>query len=189
MPSNAEPKRSDTTRDAIRSAARERFAADGYERATIRAIAADAGIDPAMVMRYFGSKERLFTAAASIDVRIPDLTAIPRERLGVTMAEHFLNRWGGDDETLVVLLRSALTHQAATERIREIFADQIAASVARVVDDPDEAATRAGLMASQVLGAALCRFVLRFPPMVDIPRDELIEWLGGTLQRYLTGTL
>jgi AcrR family transcriptional regulator len=188
MPANTEPKRSEATRDAIRSAARQRFATDGYQRATIRAIAADAGIDPAMVMRYFGNKELLFAAAASIDVRMPDLAQVPRERLGITVAEHFLNRWT-DDDTLVALLRSALTHPAAAERVREIFADQIATSVAQVVTDPSQARTRAGLVASQVLGAALCRFVLRFPPVVDIPRDELVGWLGGTLQRYLTDTI
>lgn len=186
MAVNSEPRRSDATRESIRAAARERFATDGYQRATIRAIAADAGIDPAMVMRYFGNKELLFAAAAAIDVRIPDLSAVPRERLGLALAEHFLDRWDGDD-TLVALLRSALTHPAAAERAREIFTDQITAAVARVVADPAQARTRAGLVASQVLGAAVCRFVLRFPPMVDIPRDELVGWLGGTLQRYLTG--
>ena len=67
-------RRSDRTRAAILAAARERFAADGYERATIRAIAADAAIDPAMVMRYFGNKEKLFAAAAEFDLRLPDLS-------------------------------------------------------------------------------------------------------------------
>src|SRR5262245_18351681 len=75
-PSAAEPvapsRRSDATRAAILAAARERFAADGYERATIRAIAADANIDPAMVMRYYGSKERLFAAAAELELHLPD---------------------------------------------------------------------------------------------------------------------
>ena len=189
MPTNLDPKRSDATKRAIRSAARERFAAEGYQRATIRAIAADAGIDPAMVMRYFGNKEQLFAAAAQIDVRMPDLSAVPRENLGVTVAEHFLNRWGEGDDTLVALLRSAMTHPAAAERAREIFADQITVAAAGVVSDPAEARTRAGLVASQVLGMAVCRFVLRFPPIVDIPRAELIAWLGGTLQRYLTGTV
>jgi AcrR family transcriptional regulator len=182
----AEPRRSDTTREAIRAAARDRFAADGFQRATIRAIAADAGIDPAMVMRYFGNKEGLFAAAVTIDVRIPDLTAIPRDRLGSTLAAHVLDRWEGDEE-LIVLLRSALTHEAAAHRAHEIFADQVTAAVATVVDDPAEAATRAGLVATQVLGLALARFVLRLPPVVAAPREELVGWLGGTLQRYLTG--
>src|SRR5919201_1321688 len=86
-------RRSDASRSAILAAARERFAADGYERATIRAIAKDARIDPAMVMRYYGSKERLFAAAAEFDLRLPDLAAIPRARLGRTVVGIFLDRW------------------------------------------------------------------------------------------------
>ncbi|WP_369028272.1 TetR/AcrR family transcriptional regulator, partial [Nocardia farcinica] len=76
---------SEETKAVILAAARERFAADGYDRATIRAIAGDAGIDPAMVMRYFGNKERLFAAAAEFDLELPDLTAVPREQIGETL--------------------------------------------------------------------------------------------------------
>lgn len=93
------PRRGEATRAAILSSARERFASDGYERATIRAIAADAGIDPALVMRYFGNKEGLFAAAAEIDLRLPDLAALPRKTLGSALAEHFLLR-SEDDEIL-----------------------------------------------------------------------------------------
>lgn len=75
------------------TAARERFATEGYERATVRAIAADAGIDPAMVMRYFGSKERLFAAAAEFDLRLPDLAAVPADEIGAVLVGHFLDRW------------------------------------------------------------------------------------------------
>src|SRR6266581_4742344 len=84
VPQKGKPtgRRSDTTKAAILAAARQHFAASGYERATIRAIAADAGIDPAMVMRYFGNKEKLFAAAAEFDLRLPDLAAVPRGTLG-----------------------------------------------------------------------------------------------------------
>src|SRR5512146_1074743 len=91
------PKRSDATRAAILAAARERFAADGYERATIRAIAKDAAIDPSMVMRYFGNKEGLFAAASEFDLRLPDVAVIPVRHVGATLVEHFLDRWEGDD--------------------------------------------------------------------------------------------
>src|SRR2546427_12570160 len=84
------------TKGRILAAAREHFAAYGYERATIRAIAAAAGIDPAMVMRYFGNKERLFAAAAEFDLRLPDLTAGPRGTVGSVVVGHLLDR-GGDD--------------------------------------------------------------------------------------------
>src|SRR5437899_8096615 len=95
---------SDRTRSAILTAARERFAAVGYERATIRAIAADAAIDPALVMRYYGNKERLFAAAATFDLRLPNLAALPRGAVGGALVTHFLDRWESDD-TLMALLR------------------------------------------------------------------------------------
>ena len=85
-------RKADQTKGVILAAARERFAESGYEAATIRAIAADANIDPSMVMRYFGNKERLFAAAAEFDLRFPDLTGIERSEVGVAMASHFLTR-------------------------------------------------------------------------------------------------
>lgn len=170
----------------ILAAARERFAADGYEKATIRTIAADARIDPAMVMRYFGSKEKLFAAAADVDLHLPDLSTVPPDRLGPTLVGHFLDRWE-DDEVLMVLLRTGVTNEAAAERMRSIFAAQLGPAVARSGADPATGRARAGLVASQVLGLALCRYVLRLPPVVAMTRAEIVAWLGPTLQRYLTG--
>jgi AcrR family transcriptional regulator len=171
----AQRRRSDATRAAILAAARERFAADGYERATIRAIAADADIDPSMVMRYYGSK----------DLRLPDLGPLPGGQLGATLVTHFLDRWESDD-TLMALLRAAVTNGAAADRMREIFATQVAPAVRTVAPDPAEAAVRSGLVASQILGAALIRYVLRLPPVATMDRGELITWLAPTVQRYLT---
>jgi len=179
------PRRSDATRTAILTAARERFAADGYERATIRAIAADAGIDPAMVMRYYGNKERLFAAAAEFDLRLPDVTAMPRTEVGIRIVGHFLNRWE-EDETLMALLRAGVTNQAARERLDAIFADQVAPAVAALSADPAQAPVRAGLLAAQMLGMALCRYVLKLPPLVAMTRADVIAWLAPTVQRYLT---
>ncbi|MEU8286157.1 TetR family transcriptional regulator [Micromonospora sp. NPDC048905] len=180
------PRRSDATRAAILRAARERFAADGYERATIRAIATDAQIDPSMVMRYYGSKEGLFAAAAEFDLRLPDLAAVPPAHLGEVLIRHFLARWEGD-ETLVALLRAASTNPGAAERMRGIFVDQLAAAVASFGTDPATTARRAGLVASQILGLAFTRYIVRLPPMVDAPAEELVPWIAPTLQRYLTG--
>ena len=186
MTADVRPRRSDATRAAILAAARERFAADGYERATIRAIAADAEIDPAMVMRYFGNKEKLFAAAAEFDLRLPDPAGIPRGEIGTVMVDHFLNRWEGDD-TLMALLRAAVTNDAAAERARTIFATQIAPTVAAVAPDPAEVAIRSGLISAQILGVALTRYVLRLPPVVAMTHDEVVCWVGPTVQRYLTG--
>ncbi|MFC0006642.1 TetR/AcrR family transcriptional regulator [Micromonospora siamensis] len=178
-------RRSDATRAAILRAARERFAADGYDRATIRAIAADARIDPSMVMRYYGSKEGLFAAAAEFDLRLPDLAAVPVERVGETLVRHFLDRWEGD-ETLAALMRTAATNPGAAERMRTVFAEQLGRAVARLGGDPTEAPRRAGLVAGQILGLAFTRYIVRLPPVVDLPPDDLVAWVAPTVQRYLT---
>src|SRR6478672_2133577 len=80
------------TKAVILAAAKQRFAESGYERATIRAIAADANIDPSMVMRYFGNKDLLFAAAADFDLQIPDLSDGDRDKLGARLVAHFLDR-------------------------------------------------------------------------------------------------
>ena len=180
------PRRSDATRAAILGAARARFGADGYERATIRAIASDAGIDPAMVMRYYGNKEKLFAAAADFDLRMPDLTGTPADDYGRTLAQHFVHRWEADD-TFLALLRAAVSNEPARDRMRQIFAEQIG-PLAAAVCPPGEAPTRAGLVASQALGMAFCRYALRLPPLVAMSADELVGWLAPTIQRYLTGS-
>lgn len=180
------PKRSDATKKSILNAARARFATDGYERATIRAIAADAGIDPAMVMRYYGNKEKLFAAAAEFDLRLPDLATVPRDGIGNKLVEHFLERWESDD-TLRALLRAAVSNEIAANRMRQIFATQLGPVIASLSDDPTTVATRAGLVASQALGLALCRYILCLPPVVAMSTAEVVAWLGPTFQRYLAG--
>jgi AcrR family transcriptional regulator len=184
-PATTRPRRSDATRAAILAAARERFAADGYERATIRAIAETAGIDPAMVMRYYGSKEKLFATAADFDLRLPDPASLPATGFGTILARHFIDRWEGD-ETLMALLRSAVTNDAAAARTRDIFAGQLVPAVAVLCPYREEAPTRTGLVASQVLGTALCRYVLRLPPVAAMTRDEVVAWIGPTIERYIT---
>lgn len=183
------PRRSDTTRSAILVAARERFAADGYDRATIRSIAARANIDPSMVMRYYGNKEGLFAAAAEFDLRFPDLGQSPRESLGELLIAHFVELWDAGDE-LQLLLRTSATNPAAAERMQEIFAGQLVPAIAALHPKratAAELATRAGLAASQVLGMALCRYVLKLAPVVAMDAAAVVAWLGPTLQRYLVG--
>ncbi|REK85681.1 TetR/AcrR family transcriptional regulator [Streptomyces inhibens] len=181
----ARPRRSAATRAAILAAARDRFAADGYERATIRAIAKDARIDPSMVMRYYGNKEGLFAAASEIDLRAPDLSRVPREELGARLVRHFLERWECD-ETLTAMMRVGVTNEAGAERMRGVFAEQMGPVLAAVSPVPEEAPTRAALIASQILGMALCRYVLHLPPAVGLSHDEVVAWLAPTVQRYLT---
>jgi AcrR family transcriptional regulator len=190
-PPGAGGPRSVPARRAILAAARARFAAEGYERATVRAIAADAGIDASMVMRYFGSKEDLFAAAADIDLRLPSLKDIRRDRLGEVLARHFVSVWegGSNDEALMFLLRTAPTNRAAAERMREIFAQQVRPGVGSLLGGGADGARRAGLAVSQLLGLALCRYVLRLEPIASQDPEQLIADIAGTIQRYLTGPL
>jgi AcrR family transcriptional regulator len=179
------PRNSEATSSAILAAARERFAADGYERATIRAIAAQAGIDPAMVMRYFGSKEGLFAAAAQFDLRLPDLNALPPDAIGEALVAHFLVIWE-ESETFFALLRAAATNAAAAEKMQGIFQSQVMPAIAALPGGPASARLRAGLVSSQLLGLALCRYVLKLPPVVALDRAALIKHVGPVVQRYLT---
>lgn len=180
--------RSEETRTAILAAARRRFADDGYERATIRAVASDAGIDPSMVMRYYGSKEGLFAAAVDVDLRLPPAAVLPRSGMGEALVRHFLSLWeehGHGTNVLLVLLRSAVTNETAAERVRTIFASQVAAMLGDAEDGPE----RSALIASQMLGLALSRYVLRLPPLVAMAPEALVGAVGPTIQRYLTAPL
>jgi Bacterial regulatory proteins, tetR family. len=183
--------RSERTRTAILDAARRRFANDGYERATIRAIAADAAIDPSMVMRYYGSKEGLFAAAADVDLLLPDISGAAREKTGEILVRHFIERWEGglSDEVLLVLFRAAITNESATQRLRDVFGEQVARTMAAVIPDPAEVQIRAGLIATQILGVALCRYILRLPPVADLDIGTLVANISPTVQRYLTGPI
>ncbi|OBJ48628.1 TetR/AcrR family transcriptional regulator [Mycobacterium sp. 1423905.2] len=171
------------TKAAILAAARERFGTAGFHGATIRSIAADAGVDPAMVMRYYGNKDQLFAAAADFDLQFPDLSAVDPGQLGRSLVRHFFDRWEGDD-ALVILLRSSATNAAAAQRMREIFGEQLQPLIASVVPAA-EAPRRAGLIATQILGLALCRFVLALPPIADMAREDVVESVGPTIERYL----
>ncbi|MGW6726315.1 TetR/AcrR family transcriptional regulator [Nocardia sp. NPDC055029] len=181
-------RRSDATRAAILAAARARFATDGYAKATIRAIAADAAIDPSMVMRYFGSKDGLFAAAAQIDLDLPDLGAADPDTMGELVIRRFLTIWEENDNTvLLILLRSSITDDAVAARFREVFAQQVLPAVLRF-GTPADAPRRAALIVTQLLGLALCRYVLRIPPVVDLTPSQIVTDIAPTLQRYLTST-
>ncbi|MFQ6398888.1 TetR/AcrR family transcriptional regulator [Nocardia sp. KC 131] len=189
VPDQPPARRSDATRAAILEAARARFAAEGFRTATIRAIAADAAIDPSMVMRYFGSKDGLFAAAVDVSLDLPDLTAADPDALGELLVRRFLDIWEdrADTNVLVILMRSSITDEGVSQRFRQIFAEQVLPAVLRV-GDPADAQRRGGLVVTQLLGLALCRYVLELPPVVALTRAEIIADIGPTLQRYLTSS-
>lgn len=179
-------RRSDRTKAAILRAARERFAAQGYERTTIRAVASDAGIDPSMVMRYFGNKAQLFDGTLAIDLRLPDLTGVPADELAPTLVRHFLERWEGDpaDDALLVLMRSAVTNEQAAARMHEIFAAQVAPTLAASLG-AEAAAHRAGLVSAQLLGLGLTRYLLRLPAVTALTPDGIESGLAPAIQAVL----
>jgi len=176
------------TRETIINAARELFAINGFERTTVRDIGARAGIDPSMIIRYFGSKDALFTQVAEPDLHLSDLGEVESERIGEAMVRHFIKQWDGDQagRGMQVLLRSAASNEDAAERLRTIFREQVFPQIARV-GAAETAVVRAGLVASQLLGLAMARYVLRLPPVVAMSDDEIIGHIGETIQRYATG--
>jgi AcrR family transcriptional regulator len=178
------------TRAAILKAAQELFAELGYERTTVRDIAARAAIDPAMVMRYFGSKDALFARATAIDLKLPDLTQVAPSNFGKTLIQHFLDVWEGPSSngTLTILLRTSVSNEEIAAKVRNVFAGQVLPMLARIAD-PAELATRAGLISSQLLGLALCRYVLKVPPVVAMSPERIVACFGPLLQRHLTGEL
>jgi AcrR family transcriptional regulator len=179
-------KRSDRTKTAILRATRQRLAAHGYDRTTIRAVAADAGIDPSMVMRYFGSKAQLFDAALDIDLRLPDLSAVSPDELPRMLVRLFLDRWESDPtgDALLVLLRSAVTNEHAAAQVRQIFATQVAPALT-VAMGQDLAARVAGLIAAQLLGLGLTRYLLRLPAVTALTPDEIENVLTPAIRATL----
>jgi AcrR family transcriptional regulator len=186
----SKPTKSQRTRAAILRAAQELFAELGYERTTVRDIGARASIDPAMVMRYFGSKDELFARATAFDLKLPDLTRIKPTQFGQTLVRHFLELWEGSlsNGSLTILLRASASNDDAAAKMRTIFGSQVMPMLAQVTARA-ELPTRAGLVSSQLLGLALCRYVLKVPPVVAMPPEQVIRWIGPTLQRYITGKL
>ncbi len=180
---STEPRRSDATRAAILEAAQEHFASVGYEKATIRAIAATAGIDPSLVMRYYGNKGKLFAAAADFDIRLPEnLAEIPRPELGAALVEHFLAKWEADD-TMVALLRAAVSHETARAQMAEIFSSQMVPAIEALT--AERAMERAALIGTQMIGLAMCRYVIRLGNVPEMTHEQIIDLIAPTIQAYL----
>jgi AcrR family transcriptional regulator len=181
-------RRSSDTKAAILAAARIRFAAEGYTSASLRAVARDAGVDAALVVRYFGSKPGLFAAATDIDLRIPDLTDAPTGEHGTRLVEHFLSRWDPgtpEGQVLLSMLRSATSDVAAAAGMRELFSRQLVPALRQLIPEATEVPLRAAFVASQILGLALARSVLELPPFDAMPPAVIAANVGATIQRYL----
>lgn len=182
------------TRKAILRAARQRFAHQGYDAASIRQIADDAGVDPALVHHFYGTKENLFVTAVGFPALPSELLAQvgdgARGRLGERLLRSLLEVWETREgrARLVALVRSAVSNDAAMEMLRQFLTSAILDQVAATLEVPD-AELRASLVASQVVGLALARYVFRIRPLATAPADDVVAAVGPTLQRYLTGKL
>lgn len=181
-------RKSDRTREAILDAAKVMFAEHGYQGTTVRAIAERASIDPSMIIRYFGGKDGLFSLVSKVELGLPEVDPAALAPSGKILVRHFLDLWEGrgQDMGLVILLRAAATNEAAAERIRTIFREQVLPAMRRL-GDPATAETRAGLAVSQLLGFALCRYILALPPVTAMSKEDIQDYLGPVLDFHLFG--
>lgn len=185
------PGRQDT-KEAILAAARDAFAEKGFDGASIRYIATSAGVDPALVHHYFGTKDQLFLAAMKIPIDpgkiIPQLAAGGIDGLGERLVRTFLGIWDSPVGAAgVALLRSAVRNELAARLLREFITTQVMRRVLAHLDlDPAEVPTRASLIGSQILGLAMMRYVIKLEPLASAAPDGVAAAIGPTIQRYLT---
>ena len=180
-----------TTKDAILDAARDLFSARGYEGTTIRGIATCAGVDPALVHHFFGSKDDLFLAVLEVPETvmrdIPRLISGDLARAGEQLARFYLGLYESPDTRAAMLtaIRSAIAQEQAARVLRESISARLFVAVRDVL--PDRPELRMSLAMAHLTGLAIGRYVFRVPPVADMSVDEIVAWVGPTLQGYLTG--
>ncbi|HEX9066404.1 MAG TPA: TetR family transcriptional regulator [Streptosporangiaceae bacterium] len=190
------------TRAAIGEAARAQFADHGYRGATIRGIAAAAGVDPALVHHYYGSKEALFAAAMRLPVLPSEVMTAALTSpagfpgTGTRLVAAALSLWESDalKDTFLGLLKSAVTSEHAAAMLRDFVTDSILGTMVKVTGladrvSPAEAGYRAAMVATQMLGLAMTRLVLRLPPVAAASVEELAATVGPSVERYLSGEI
>ena len=182
------------TRAGVLAAAKAEFAGKGFDRTTIRGVARSAGVDPALVHHYFGSKDDLFLAAMEIpfDPReaIPALAEGGIAGLGERIVGLFVGVWDVEANRLPLLglVRAAMSTEDAASLLRSGLARMVMDTVAELLSDPD-ALLRSRLVASQLIGLAVARYLLELEPLASLPPAEVVTAVGPTLQRYLDGPL
>jgi AcrR family transcriptional regulator len=184
------------TREAILAAARDAFAERGYDAASIRAIAGGAGVDPALVHHYFGTKEQLFLAAMRVPLNPADILAqvdgAARDQVGEKLVRAFLSVWDSPAGTAgAALVRSAVSSEWGARMLREFVTRQIMRRVIRMMEmerDPT-AGLRASLAGSQLVGLVMVRYIIKLEPLASTPRETVVAAVAPTIQRYLTGDI
>ncbi|UQU63110.1 TetR family transcriptional regulator [Couchioplanes caeruleus] len=183
------------TRQSILESARTIFAERGFDKASIRAIAAGAEVDPALVHHYFGTKEKLFLACMNMPLDpgelVPQALAGPREEAGERLVRTVLTVWDSPaGAAAVALMRSAMSNEWTARLMREFVVTQILRrAVAQLGIAEKEAAIRSALVATQIAGLAVVRHVLKVEPVASAPVEQLVAAIGPNVQRYLTGEL
>ncbi|WP_188189254.1 TetR/AcrR family transcriptional regulator [Nonomuraea sp. SYSU D8015] len=178
------------TRGEILAAARRVFAEKGFDKATVRGIAREAKVDPALVHHYFETKEGMFAAAmrlpVSPDTVIPVLLEGPREEIGERLVRLLLTVTASPEtrEPMVALIRSAMTNEQAAAMMREFITNALLYQVADRLEVPH---LRIEAAFAQMFGAVLGRYVLKLEPLASADPEELVELLAPTIQRYFTG--
>ena len=181
-------------REEIAEAARHQFAELGYDRTTIRSVAAEAGVDPALVIHYFESKQRLFVQAVELPFPPEGLTAQlasgPRSQIGERVVRFVLSVLADDEARVrwIGLIRSAVSEPEATRVFREILSTRIFRPIAEELG-ADEAPLRASLAGSQVVGLVMARHIVHIEPLASLEEERLVQAIAPTIQRYLAGPL
>lgn len=185
------PGRPDTRGEIVAAAARC-FARAGYDATSTRQVAAAAGVDPALVRRFFGGKDELFTAVASVLIdpgsAVTAVAAGPPDQAGTRLLRYFLALLGDVRQPgpLLGLVRSAVTSEHAAQVLRSFLAENLLGGIARALH-ADHGDLRAALAASQLVGIAVSRYAVQLPPLTAADDEELISWIAPVLQHYLTG--
>jgi AcrR family transcriptional regulator len=188
------PAGSSDTRERILASARELFARNGIDRTSIRAVAAGAGVDAALVHHYFGTKQQLF--AAAIQLPIDPMTVLvpiretPVEELGLRLPTMLLHIWDSEmGAGLIATLRSLIAG-AEVSLVRSFFQEVIIAEVGPRVDNPPGTGQiRVQFAASQLMGVVMARYIMELEPFASLPADQIAQTIAPNLQRYLTGDL
>jgi len=181
------------TRGEILAAARSSFADRGFDRTTIRGVAGEAGVDPALVHHYFGSKEDLFLAALEIPVDprelIPPVFAPGLDGVGERLLTMFLGVWDRpeNNQPLRAFLRTAFVVDETAELLRNGIARVVLGAVIPHLQEVGHADVRATLVASQLAGLIMARYVLRIEPLASLPDESVIAWMAPNIQRYVNG--
>jgi AcrR family transcriptional regulator len=182
------------TREAILEAAREGFATRGYERTTIRGVARRAGVDPALVHHFFGTKEELFVAAVEPPVRpgeiLPELIAADPDRLGEQIVRVFLSVWDAqaNRDVILALLRSAVSNERAAAIFRGFITRELVPAIEAAAGKRG-AAFRTTLLGTQLVGLAVIRYIIRAEPLASADPERLARVIGPTIQRYVVGEI